>query len=93
MTLILEFPPEVESEIQRRASELGQSVEDYIEATVLKAVTTPPKQRRVATGYGKFAGDSRTVDDFLTDRRAEAEAEEAAERRRDQYRTENLETK
>ena len=83
---------ELESEVQRQARQNGQSVPEYVAAMLREKVATNPKPRRVATGYGKFAGRGRTVDDFLAERREEAGAELEKDEERARLRRERNES-
>lgn len=75
MILELELAPEVASEVERQAQQNGQSVSEYVAATLREKITNGHKPRRVLSGYGKYAYLGRTVDDFLAERHAEADAE------------------
>lgn len=107
MTLTLEISPEVEAELTRAATSAGRELPVWIvEAAREKAAQnemgeekTEAQQRKEAAfaALGMFADRGRTVDDFLADRRAEAELEiEQAEdrhRRRETEAHENGEAK
>ena len=88
MTLTLELPPELEQRLQAEAQAQGQNLQSF--ALSLLEQKTPAtnslhdksRKRRVLTGYGKFAGIGGTVDEFLEERHAEAEREEARFQRR-----------
>ncbi len=84
MILELELAPELENEVERQARQNGQSVPEFVVALLSEKVATAPKPRRVATGFGKFAGRGRSVDDFLAERHAESlrELEKDEERAR-----------
>lgn len=92
MTLTLEIAPELEREIEQQAQQQGQSVAEYVAAMLREKVLnsspqqTSAKPRRVASGFGKYAGRGRTVDDFLAERRAEAEMEMRQAEERDRLR-------
>ena len=81
MTLTLEISPEVEAEIAHEAKARGVAAEAVAAEVVTGwAFSDEQKERRkrleaVARAHGMFAGDGRTVDDFLADRHAEGEAE------------------
>jgi hypothetical protein len=77
MSLTIELPPEIEKQVEERAAQNGQSAEEFAVALLSRGVATPQieKPRRVLRGRGLFAGSGRTVDDFLAERRAEAEME------------------
>ncbi len=86
MTLELELAPELESEVKRQARQIGQSVPEYVTALLREKVATKtaPKPRRELVGYGKYAGRTRTVNDFLADKHEESlrELEKDEERHR-----------
>ncbi len=88
MTLNLELAPELEREIAQQAQQHGQSIAEYVTTMLREKTAKPTKPRRKATGYGMFAGRGRTVDDFLAERRAEAELEMEQAEARDRMRKE-----
>lgn len=92
MTLTLELAPELEQEIARQAEQQGQSVSEYVMAMLREKTPAPAKPRRVTTGYGMFAGCGRSVDDFLAERREEAETEMRQAEERDKLRREQNES-
>jgi hypothetical protein len=79
MTLTLEITPEIEAALEEAAQASGQSVADYAVAQlaeVARSVNAEP--RRVASGFGKFAGLGVSSAAVAEDRRAEVEADERA---------------
>lgn len=82
MTINLNLEPELESEIIRRASEHGQSLNGFIEDALRELVVKPKPKRRVASGLGRLKGIGGTVDEFLANKRLDVEAEEVTDRRR-----------
>lgn len=99
MTLTLEISPEVEAELMQAATSAGRELPVWIvEAAREKAaqdqesgVETEAQRRKEAAfaALGMFAGRGRTVDDFLADRRAEAELEMEQAENRHQMRAAN----
>ncbi len=88
MILTLEISPEVERELTRAAATSGRGLSEWVLETARDkaGIETAPaastedetEARRLAAierACGMFAGDDRTVDDFLADRHAEGEAE------------------
>lgn len=88
MTLTLEVRPETEARLRELAVRRGVNVSAVVDELAADAIIVPgPSASRgsgpsataaqplVLHGYGKFAGRSRTVDDFLRERHAEAATE------------------
>ncbi len=84
MTLTLEISPEVELELTRAAAQAGRGLSEWIldmareKAARSQHEDDEAEARRLEAAdraFGMFAGDGRTVDDFLADRHAEGEAE------------------
>ncbi len=76
MTLQLELSPELEAELERSAQSHGQSVEEFI----LEAARE--RTRREAPGpfsdlLGRMKGQLPSVDEFLAEKHADTEREEA----------------
>lgn len=81
MTLILEIAPEIEAALSVAAQANGQSLPDFAAAQlaeVARTVKAKPESRRVASGFGKFAGLGVSSAMVTADRRAEVEADERA---------------
>ena len=87
MTLTLELSPDVERALEAEAARRGVSPpvvagevlsewaqERNGQSTLTQSALTP-RQQAALRGYGLLAGRARTVDDFLRERRAEAERE------------------
>ena len=92
MSLILELAPELEEMVVQKAEQNGQSVSDYFAAILRENIPVPitAKPRRVAQGYGMFAASGRRVEEFLAERKAEAELEIEQAEERDRMRAERL---
>jgi len=85
MSLLVELPPEWEQVLEREAAAHGQDAGDYAASLLRRVLQKPseqkeasgltPRQQAAMRGYGMLKGDGRTVDDFLRERREEAERE------------------
>ncbi len=90
MTVTLELPAEVESALEAKAARLGLRADELAQRVVSDFAHEPEpepsaeEKRRAAVqaGYGMLAGSTRTVDDFLRERHAESDREEAAYQQR-----------
>lgn len=91
MTLNLELAPELEEKIAQQAQQQGQSVAEYVTAMLREKTEAPAKPRRELKGYGMFAHLGPRVDDFLAERREEAETEMRQAEERDKLRRERHE--
>lgn len=92
MSLILELAPELEEMVVQKAQQNGQTVSEFA-ATIFRENVVAPvaaKPRRIAQGYGMFAGSGRRVEEFLAERKAEAELEMEQAEERDRMRAERL---
>lgn len=82
--MILQIPPELEQRLAAQAQAQGQDTQTFALALLERGKLEPtqepppalsPRQQAARAGYGMFAGDGRTVDDFLRERHEEAERE------------------
>ncbi len=80
MTLTLEIAPEIEKALSEAAQANGQSLSDFAAARLVEVARTitphTATPRRVASGFGKFAGLGVSSAMVTADRRAEVEADE-----------------
>ena len=98
MTLTIEVPPELEERLQSQAEKQGQDVQAYALAVLAReagqlthngkpmANQLSARQQAAQRGYGMLKGDGHTVDDFLRERREEADMEMQQAARRDTMR-------
>jgi hypothetical protein len=88
MTLTIEVPAEVESALEAKAARLGLRADELARRVVSDFAHAPEpvegevsaeEKRRAAVRSlrGMLAGGTRTVDDFLRERHAESDREEA----------------
>ncbi len=79
MILTLEIPSRVFEGIERAAREQGVPIETFavsvLEPFAARDKSEAARLAAVDAGLGMFAGRGRTVDDFLAERHAEAEAD------------------
>ena len=86
MSLIIELSPEWQRVLENEATAHGQNASDYAAEILRRTLPTPQenghkkrpltaRQQAVMRGYGMLKGDGRTVDEFLHERRDEAERE------------------
>ena len=86
MSLLIELPPEWERVLEKEAAAHGQKSGDYAAEILRRTLPAPdenghekrpltPRQQAVMRLYGSLKGNGRTVDDFLRERREEAERE------------------
>lgn len=86
MILTLEVRPETEARLRELAARRSVDLAAVVDELAADAIIVPSPsagsspsaaaaQPLVLRGYGKFAGRSRTVDDFLRERHAEAATE------------------
>lgn len=78
MTLILELPAEIEARLNAEAQARGITPEAIaIEkmSAFYKEDANSKRRQAALTGLGMFAGRGRSVDEFLSERHAEGEAE------------------
>ncbi len=77
MTLTLEIPPRVFEALERAAKERGVAVEAFALSVLEEYVATKEAARLASAeaGFGMFAGDGLSVDEFLELRHAEGETD------------------
>ena len=89
MTLTLELPTEIEAALRADAAAhgvepsqwaLGMLAERY---QMKREADETARRKRVAAGYGKYAGLGSTVDEFLREKHEETEREMQLEAERD----------
>lgn len=79
MTLILELAPEIEARLRAKAQQRGLSLDAYLLELAERDEPSTPAKVTAASVRGKYAQpNGPTVDDFLAERRAEGQVEEAA---------------
>lgn len=75
MTLVLELPAELETELRAAAKARGVGVE-ALAFERLRSKVNPARRALVQSLRGRAKGDSPTVDEFLAQRSAEAQTRE-----------------
>jgi hypothetical protein len=77
MTLTIHLPQEQETRLLQQARRRGRDATEYVLRLIEQDLAPPAasKQRKISA-RGKYAGSTRTVDDFLREKHEETEREE-----------------